>query len=230
MQGIQAGVTDVDDTSSRLHSPASQLDAVEQLVRDLAVLLARGPSDNSAEGQDVLAAAERLQVLSRNLSLVLSGPLLDLVAAAQPGPHVTDAAAVRQRQQQLDNFLRVLAAALPQHLHAIQGSREVHGGGGGSAWAASGQVVGDPRVAGGLLELLGEQDTSGVLRYAAEQEARKSDRRRGGGGGEPRGDDDHVYGWLADIHHDQDMQRYLQVRGGPGFTLHSPHASGTMCS
>lgn len=194
-------------TRSR-RSSAARLDSAERLVRDLALLLA------APAGEGLAAAVTRLNVVAHDLPRVLSQPLLDLLAAFQSGA-VTDASSLRQRQQQLQTFLQVLAAELPQQLQVQEA------GSGGSSWASSGGVR-SADVARGLVELLGEQDSGEVLQYAADKEkaaanraaARRRSYGRAGGAEEAEEDEGHLYDWLANIHHDQDMQRYLQVGAG----------------
>lgn len=188
--------------------PAGQLDAAERLVRDLALLL------TSSSG-DVAAAVQRLQYVAHDLPRVLSGPLLELLAAVT-SEALTDADSLRKRQQQLATFLAVVAAELPQQL--TTGSAAADASADSSSWLSAGQAGSQP-AAEGLLELLGEQDSGEVLRHAAERQAgarsaRMADNTQDGD------DEGHLYGWLANIHHDQDMQRYLQVRRGVNHTVH----------
>jgi hypothetical protein len=184
-------------TGSRRSRAAHRVDTAEQLVRDLAQLLTAASSSSSSKGRDSLqAAVQRLEVVAHDLPGLLAGPLLELLAAFQSS-EVADAAGVRQRQQQLQRFLQVVAAELPQQLQS--GAAEDAG----SSWGAGGQVH-DGAAAEGLLDLMGEADSADLLRHAADRQA--SSRRDG------EGERGHLYGWLANIHHDQDMQRYLQVR------------------
>lgn len=180
---------------------ASQLDTADRLVRDLALLLTSSSSGGGA-GEGLQAALQRLQYVAHDLPRVLSGPLLDLLAAFQGG-EVSDAEALQQRQQQLMTLLHVVAAELPSQLQADSAADSQD-----SSWASGGRV-GSKAAAAGLLELLGEQDGGEVLRHAAEQGVGDD-----GGAGQSYddGDEGHLYGWLANVHHDQDMQRYLQVR------------------
>jgi hypothetical protein len=183
-------------SASRRSRAAQRVETAERLVRDLAQLLTAASSSSSITGRDSLqAAVQRLEVVSHDLPGLLAGPLLELLAAFQSSD-VTDAAGVRQRQQQLQRFLQVVAAELPQQLQS--GAAEESG----SSWGAGGQVD-DGAAAEGLLELMGEADSADLLRHAAD---RSSSRVHEGEG--QRG---HLYGWLSNIHHDQDMQRYLQV-------------------
>jgi hypothetical protein len=186
-------------------SSASQLNTAERLVRDLALLLTSSSSSGLGSGGGLQAALQRLQYVAHDLPRVLSGPLLDLLAAFQ-GAEVAGAEALQQRQQQLKIFLHVVAAELPTQLQADSAAD-----GHDSSWASGGRI-GSKAAAAGLLELLGEQDSGEVLRHAAEKgvgEDGGAGQSYGGGGGDDEG---HLYGWLANIHHDQDMQRYLQVR------------------
>lgn len=184
--------------------PAGRLDAAERLVRDLALLLT-----SSSGGDGVAAAVQRLQYVAHDLPRVLSGPLLELLAAVT-SEALTDADSLRKRQQQLATFLAVAGAELPQQL--TTGSSAADASADSSSWLSAGQAGSQP-AAEGLLELLGEQDSGEVLRHAAEHQAgarsaRMADNTQVGE------DEGHLYGWLANIHHDQDMQRYLQVRRG----------------
>jgi hypothetical protein len=148
------------------------------------------------------AAAQRLQVVAHDLPGVLSGPLLELLTSFAPGAAL-DAAALQRQQQQLRAFAAVVAAELPklQPPTAAGGAARSEG-----SWAAGVQLSGASRdSAEGLRHLLGEQDTRGVLEHAAQH-------RQAADGPDDHDGDGHLYGWLADVHHNIDMQRYLQVR------------------
>lgn len=194
---------------------AGRLDATERLVRDLALLLTSSSSSNGGSAaQGLQAAVQRLHYVAHDLPRVLSGPLLELLTAFQAP--VTDAEGLTQRQQQLRTFLQVVAAELPQQL---QSSSTVDGS--SSDWSSSGQL--DSQAAGaGLLELLGEQDSGEVLSHEEGLSAAGSDDEGDSFGHYDDADGGHLYGWLANIHHDQDMQRYLQVR-------HTTHSKLRQC-
>jgi hypothetical protein len=213
----QAGPTAIGTAGSTATSnrskggSGSQLDTAERLVRDLALLLTSSSSSGVGAGEGLQAALQRLQYVAHDLPRVLSGPLLDLLAAFQ-GAEVAGAEALQQRQQQLKTFMHVVAAELPTQLQAGSAAD-----GHDSSWASGGRI-GSKAAAAGLLELLGEQDSGEVLRHAAEKGV---DEDGGAGQSYDAGDDNgHLYGWLANIHHDQDMQRYLQVRQQQKTVLH----------
>lgn len=199
------------DSSS---TSTGQLITAETLVRDLAILLTSSNSSSSRGGAAVesyQAAAQRLHVVAHDLPRVLSGPLQELLSAFT-NSNLADAGSLQRRQQQLQVFLQVVASELPQQLPSAQGTRCATSS--SSSWSAAGHSQADQAAAEGLLHLLGEQDSGEVLQHGAEQPSRsRASGPRAGRDDDGDGDDQgHLHGWLANIHHDQDMQRYMQVR------------------
>eukprot|EP00878_Enallax_costatus_P003419 GHUV01003630.1.p1 GENE.GHUV01003630.1~~GHUV01003630.1.p1 ORF type:complete len:938 (+),score=439.83 GHUV01003630.1:187-3000(+) len=198
-------------SSTTSSSPAASSATVtaEALVRDLASLLA--PPDSRTPGQRL--AGQRLQMIAHDLPKVLSGALLDLLAVHQTSPSA-GVAALQQHQQRLRAFMAVLDAELPR-LAAVDSSADV--GGSSSSWSAGG--TGGVSVSGaeGVLELLGEQDTRQLLQHALELGHKRTQGQQ-----EQQG----IYEQLADIHHDIDVQRYLQMEFDPALdvdVIHAPH-------
>ncbi|KAF8072705.1 hypothetical protein HT031_000365 [Scenedesmus sp. PABB004] len=181
-------------------APAPGTATAEALVRDLAALLAPG-GDGSGQ-----AAAQRLTLLAHDLPRVLSGPLLDLLQTHQPCS-LADAASAAAAQQRL---LQALLAALEVELPRLVGGGSARADS-ASVWAAAGGGGGGDGAGGaaeGLLELLGEQDSADLL-------ARRGSAVPGEAG---------LYEVLADIHHDGEVQRYLQMEFDAALELELVHA------
>lgn len=176
-------------SSSSISSHRSLPNTVESLVRSLADLLA-GPRSPGGSQQ---SAAERLHVIAHDLPKVLSGPLLDLLATHNTAA-TADAASVQQHQQRLHAMLTVLEAELPRL--TATGSADTS-----SSLSDPGSGDGGVSAGEGVLELLGEQDSRELLQHALQSAHDANDEQRQG-----------LYEQLADIHHDMDIQRYLQVR------------------
>eukprot|EP00775_Hariotina_reticulata_P006313 gene6313-6548_t len=182
----------------------------EQLVRDLALLMSHPQKAAAASSSPLLispllqATIQRLHIIAHDLPQVLSGPLLDLVSSFQPET-AGESSAARQQHQRLRTLMQVLAAELPRLAAA-----EMSGRSGSSSWAEAltAGAAGEEELQG-LLELVGEQEAQEVLVHAA-----AAGGGRAGARGEEEGQDGEeqgLYEMLADVHHDQDMQRYLQA-------------------
>lgn len=184
-------------SSSSSATPRPAIITAEALVRELASLL--DPAESSAPGQRL--ASQRLQMIAHNLPHVLSGALLDLLAARQSSTPSADLAVLQRHQQRLQTFMSVLDAELPR-LTAQDSS--VDGDSSSSGWSAGGTAGASVSGAEGVLELLGAQDTCEVLQHAGELGDKRSEHKKEQG----------IYEQLADIHHDGDVQRYLQVSNG----------------
>lgn len=204
-----------------IHAGGSSSAAAESLVRDLAMLLSIDSAPSSTRALGGAAAAQRLQVIAHDLPKVLCGPLLELISSHQQHGGVRDAAGARQQQQQLRAFVAALEAELPR-MAATAAARV--GSPSSSAWAAASSAVGVPAdAAEGLLELLGEQDAAELLAKAAAKPGSPDAVEQQQG----------LYDMLADIHHDVDIQRYLQVsvaRCMQAGTMAAPHGCRLACA
>jgi len=184
----------------------------EQMVRDLALLMSHPRKAAAASSSPLLispllqAAVHRLHIIAHDLPKVLSGPLLELVSDFRP-EIAGDVSVAQQQQQRLRMFLQVLAAELPR----LTAADTTASGTASSSWAepvAAGAA--DDEEIQGLLELVGEAEAQEVLVHAAAAAPRRTG-ARGADDDAQDGEDQGLYEMLADVHHDLDMQRYLQV-------------------
>lgn len=180
-------------TSTTGSSPSTSppLTAVETLVRDLSTLLSQ--SQSRAAGHQ--STTQRLQMVAHDLPKVLSGPLLELLAVSNTAG-MTDAAGVKQQQHRLQAFISVLESELPK----LAGDHSSSATTSSSGWSSAGGNI--PAAGDGVLELLGEEDSKELLQHVAAVAEQ--------GGAQEQG----LYEQLSDIHHDGDVQRYLQVSCG----------------
>jgi hypothetical protein len=182
----------------------------EQMVRDLALLMSHPRKAAAASSSPLLispllqAAVRRLHIIAHDLPKVLSGPLLELVSDFRP-EIAGDVSVAQQQQQRLRTFLQVLAAELPRLTAADTTAN------GTASWAepVAARAADDEEIQG-LLELVGEAEAQEVLVHAAAAAPRRTG-ARGADDDAQDGEDQGLYEMLADVHHDLDMQRYLQV-------------------
>eukprot|EP00879_Flechtneria_rotunda_P022727 GHRR01024003.1.p1 GENE.GHRR01024003.1~~GHRR01024003.1.p1 ORF type:complete len:1043 (+),score=481.75 GHRR01024003.1:427-3129(+) len=232
MPSITSSTSDTTTTDSRSRSLSVHPATAETLVRDLATIMAAiglqdtasGPAADLPEGPQAAAVLQRLQILAHDLPKVLSGPLLSLLNNHK-ATNITSAADLVRLQQQLKAFLQVLEVELPQVASPRRDSIRIGTSGSSTtSWAAAVAPGESPAAAEGLLELVGEQDTAGVLAHAATAAAAGRGRRRFDDGEDQGNQEEGLFDMLADIHHDIHMQRYLQMEFDAALELDLVHA------